>query len=302
MAKAAGFDHVRLPVRFSAHAENQAPYTIAPDFFARVDWALAQAEKQGLHLILDVHHYNELMDEPDVHGERFVGIWTQIAERYAGRGDFLAFELLNEPSKNLNATKLNALYAKTLPLVRAKHPTRLIFVDSYFWANTNYLRALTLPDDPQIVAEFHMYQPILFTHQGAPWMGPEYGTEGVVFPGPPVTPLVPVDTSVSWVREFFDKYNTLPAEQNPSGMQIVKAEFDRAIAYADKFGHRVYLGEFGAIDKADPESRARFVRSVRLEATQRGIGWCYWDDGGSFKAMNVADGTWVEYLRDALLK
>jgi endoglucanase len=104
------------------------------------------------------------------------------------------------------------------------------------------------------------------------------------------------------VREFFDKYNTLPAEQNPSGMQIVKAEFDRAIAYADKFGHRVYLGEFGAIDKADPESRARFVRSVRLEATQRGIGWCYWDDGGSFKAMNVADGTWVEYLRDALLK
>src|SRR5450432_972367 len=35
----AGFDHVRLPARFSGHALDSAPYTIDSAFFDRVDWA-----------------------------------------------------------------------------------------------------------------------------------------------------------------------------------------------------------------------------------------------------------------------
>src|SRR6478736_80535 len=36
MAKAAGLDHIRLPVRFNSHAKNEAPYTIEDSFFKRV--------------------------------------------------------------------------------------------------------------------------------------------------------------------------------------------------------------------------------------------------------------------------
>lgn len=304
MAKAGGFDHVRLPVRFSAHAAEAAPYTIDPKFFERVDWALNQAQGNGLGVILDVHHYNELMEAPDAHLERFVGLWQQIADRYAGRPNSVAFELLNEPCKDLNPVRLNALYPRVIELIRKKHPDRLIFVDSYFWASTSYLHALELPPDPQIVAQFHMYQPLLFTHQGAHWMTGEYQTVGVVFPGPPTTPLTPTEGAqkVSWVRDFFKNYNSLPAEKNPSGMTIVAAEFERAKKFAHEYGHRVYLGEFGAIDRADPESRVRFLQGVRREAEQRGIGWCYWDDGGQFKVMNIADGTWVQPIGKALLE
>jgi len=127
------------------------------------------------------------------------------------------FELLNEPNKNLNQSSSTRFTKRTIPVVRASNPSRVIMVDSYFWANTNYLRALELPDDPNIVAHFHMYQPIIFTHQGAPWMGPEYGTTGVVFPGPPSKPVQPVPDAmnVSWVRDWLKSYNTLPAAQNP---------------------------------------------------------------------------------------
>jgi endoglucanase len=304
MAKAAGFDHVRLPVRFSAHAAEVAPFTIDTRFFERVDWALDQAQHFGLNVILDLHHYNELMDDPNAHFRRFVALWQQISDRYENRPTSVAFELLNEPSKNLDPNRTNALYSETISLIRKKHPKRTIFVDSYFWANTNYLRTLKLPDDAAIVAQFHMYQPILFTHQGAPWMGPEYATTGVVFPGPPKTPIVPVDEAkkISWVRDFFDGYNRLPTEKNPSGMSIVVGEFERAYNYAKTSGHRVYLGEFAAIDKADQDSRYRFLKAVRGEAEKRGIGWCYWDDGGMNKAMNIADGTWVKPIDDALLK
>ena len=41
---------------------------------------------------------------------------------------------------------------------------------------------------------------------------------------------------------------------------------------------------------------------MRTEAERRGIGWAYWDDGGSFQAMNTKTGTWSESLRRALLE
>jgi Cellulase (glycosyl hydrolase family 5) len=64
MAKAAGLDHVRLPVKFSARAATTAPYTIDDTFFKRVDWALDQAAGSGLAIIIDLHNYDELMKIP----------------------------------------------------------------------------------------------------------------------------------------------------------------------------------------------------------------------------------------------
>jgi len=303
LAKAGGFDHVRLPVRFSAYAAAAAPYTIDETFFKRVDWAIAQALAQGLSIILDVHHYNELMEKPDQHAPRLIGMWQQIAKRYASQPDGVIFEILNEPCKELKPEKLNPLYSEIIKLIRATNPTRLIMADSYFWANTEQLVNLDLPADPNVIAHFHMYQPILFTHQGAPWMEPEFGTTGVIFPGPPekAPVLTPGAQKVDWVRGWFAGYGALAAARNPSGPATLRAEFDRASDYAATKGHRVYLGEFGAIDKADMASRVRFLTGVREEAESRGIAWCYWDDGGSFQLMKPKENAWVEPIKKALL-
>ncbi len=302
-AKAAGFDHVRLPVRFSAHADEKAPYTIDETFFKRVDWAIAQAMGQGLPIIVDLHHFNELSDDPDRQSERFIGLWKQIAERYKSQPETLIFELLNEPNKNLNPVKLNALHKRAISVVRASNPTRIIMADSYYWANTNYLRALDLPNDPNVIAHFHMYQPILFTHQGAPWMDPEFGTLGVVFPGPPATPVQPIPAAqkTSWVRDWLKSYNTQPTAANLSGLKTVREEFDRASAYAQASGHRVYLGEFGAINNADMASRANYYKAVREESEKRNIAWCVWDDGASFQLLKPKEKGWVQELKSALI-
>ncbi len=41
----AGFDSVRIPIRWSAHAGAYAPYTIDERFFSRVDWAANTIEQ-----------------------------------------------------------------------------------------------------------------------------------------------------------------------------------------------------------------------------------------------------------------
>ncbi|MGC9349035.1 MAG: glycoside hydrolase family 5 protein, partial [Anaerolineae bacterium] len=81
----AGFDTVRVPIRWSAHAEEQAPYTIDDDFFARIDWVVDQALSQDLNVVVNMHHYEELFEDPDAHTDRFVSLWEQIATRYADR-------------------------------------------------------------------------------------------------------------------------------------------------------------------------------------------------------------------------
>jgi len=302
----AGFDHVRIPIRFNAHAAAAAPYAIDEAFFRRVDWAVDQVEHHRMTAIIDFHHYNELMEDPAAHADRFVGLWRQIAARYRGRGPTVYYELLNEPNGKLTAEAWNAILARALREVRAVDPGRKVIVDSYFWAAAKELATtLALPaGDANLIGSFHMYQPILFTHQGAPWMTPEFQTPGVLFPGPPPAPIAPLPAAqkVSWVAGWFRKYNTLPAAENPSGPTTIAEEFEYVRQFTAKTGLPVYLGEFGAIDKADPASRVAWTRMVRQEAEKRGIPWTYWDDAGSFKLYDPKARTWNADLMGALFQ
>jgi endoglucanase len=305
LAAAAGLDHVRLPVRFSTpeRTDPKAPYAVKEEFWKRIDWAIDQALSHKLGIIIDLHHYEEMMKEPAAHKERMLAIWKQIAERYAKRPPTVAFEILNEPTEKLEPKLLNEITKDAIKVIRAKNKTRLIFADSYFWANARRLAELDLPKDPNVIASFHNYEPILFTHQGAPWMDPRFQTRHVIFPGPPKEPLTPLATATteSWVGDWFKNYNEKPAATNPGGPAGVFEYFDFASNYVKATGKRVYMGEFGAIEFADAQSRENYVWLVRTEAERRGFGWAYWDDGGSFKAMNPFAGTWNESLKKALL-
>lgn len=304
MVKQAGLDHVRLPVCFSAHASDEAPYTIAPALFDRIDWVLEQAQSRGLSVILDLHHYRELMKKPKDHGDRLVALWKQIGARFKHAPPSVAFELINEPCDELKPEFLNPLTKRALAAVRAENPTRTVIVDSYFWAAADRLKELDLPQDPNLVASFHMYQPILFTHQGAQFMGPEYQTRGIVFPGPPRAPLTPTAAAleIPWSKEWFTGYNAAPIADNPNGPKAIFDYFKIVEDYIAASGRRVYLGEFGVSVVADPQSRTNWIRMVRKEAERRRIGWAIWDDGGAFRAMETKYGDWVAPIHAGLFQ
>jgi endoglucanase len=56
----AGFDTVRLPVAWSKHAAQTAPFEISPTFFAEVDGLIDLALARELEVVIDVHHDDEL--------------------------------------------------------------------------------------------------------------------------------------------------------------------------------------------------------------------------------------------------
>jgi endoglucanase len=103
-----------------------------------------------------------------------------------------------------------------------------------------------------------------------------------------------------WVADWFDAYNTQPADTNPSGPAAVRAEMDAASAFASRTGRPVYLGAFAAFDWADAGSRARFYAELRAQAEAHGFGWAVWDDGGHGKFLDVVAGDWSAELHQAL--
>ena len=94
----AGFDSVRIPIRWSVYADTEPPYLIKEKIFERVDWAIEQAVANDLVAVINIHHFEEIMADPEDQRERFNAMWRQIAEHYAEAPDTVYFELLNEPT------------------------------------------------------------------------------------------------------------------------------------------------------------------------------------------------------------
>jgi endoglucanase len=166
----AGFDTVRLPVRWSAHARAEAPYTIDPKFAERVDWAIDQALTNKLNIVVNVHHYEEMDTNPDQHLPRLIGLWEQIAARYKDRPATVYFELLNEPHDKLTEAKWNAAIPPVLAAARKTNPTRPVIVGPGQWNGIRGLDKLELPPDRNLIVTVHCYDPFQFTHQGASWV------------------------------------------------------------------------------------------------------------------------------------
>ncbi|MCA9150493.1 MAG: glycoside hydrolase family 5 protein, partial [Planctomycetales bacterium] len=165
----AGFDSVRVPIRWSAYADESNQ--ISADFMAKIDAVVQQAESAQLAVILNIHHFDELYADPAGQRARMLAIWRQIAEHYRDASDAVYFELLNEPHDKLAGDDWNQLLADALSVVRQSNPQRPVIVGGDNWNSAASLATLKLPtDDRNLIVTFHYYQPFKFTHQGANWV------------------------------------------------------------------------------------------------------------------------------------
>ena len=269
--KKAGFDSVRLPVKWSAHAADSLPYTIEAKFFERIDWALDQAEKNKLNLVLNIHHFDGMDADPDKFEPKLQSLWKQIAERYRDRPASVYFELLNEPHDKLTDERWNRVIGPLLKVIRASNPTRPVIIGPGKWNGFRELSKLELPeDDRNLIATFHYYEPFEFTHQGAEW----------------------AKGSEKWLGRKW--------AASGKDLEAVRSAFDSVKAWADKHDRPIFLGEFGAYSKADIDSRCAWIRTIAAEAKRRGFTTSYWEFGAGFGVYDPSKNEWREPLLEAL--
>jgi len=142
----AGFNAIRLPVRFSAHTGAEPDYTLSESILTSVDQVILLGLDAGLTVVLDLHHFDALMQSPAAEEARFFAIWDQLASRYQSLPDTLYFELLNEPHGVLDSETWNRLVAESVQIIRQANPTRTILIGGLAYSTVDSLNELALPD------------------------------------------------------------------------------------------------------------------------------------------------------------
>ncbi|WP_236704555.1 glycoside hydrolase family 5 protein [Sphingomonas sp. HT-1] len=269
--KAAGFDTIRLPVRWSNHAMAAAPYTIDAAFLARVRHVVDTARAAKLNVLLNLHHYDEMATAPAAHAERFAMLWKQIAASFADEPEASVwFELMNEPNGALNDSNLLGILTPALAQVRATNPTRAVVVGGQNWSGVSSLATLQLPDDPRLVVTIHTYDPFDFTHQNATWLAPGR-----------VPPLGRSFGSAADLREL-------------------DANLAAVRAYMQRTGRQVFVGEYGAND--DPgvplAQRILYYGTVSAAYASIGVQSCAWAYANTFRLRDGA--SWLPGMMEAI--
>jgi endoglucanase len=289
--KEAGYNTIRIPVSWHNHVNDQ--YEINEDWMARVKEVVGWALDEGMYVIVNVHHDNDVhYFYPDtVHLDQSIAyltaVWTQMAEAFRDCDEHLILESMNEPrlvgskyewswSNNVSECRLSAKYINQLnqifvDTVRASggnNATRYLAIPAYAaqpWAAAD--QAFILPTDTadhRIIVSAHAYTPYNFALN-----------------------LNSTDRTFD-----LDKDQSKKAEID----SFLNLLYNRFV----KYGTPVMMDEFGALDKnGNLQDRVNFTAYYVAAASARGITCLVWDNhafsgnGERFGLINRQTKQWV---------
>jgi endoglucanase len=270
MIKDAGFSNIRVNLHPFSNMDSK--YVINAKWIETLDWVVKSALKAKLMVILDMHEYNAMADNPEAKKEMFLSVWRQLAPRYKDQPNDVIFELLNEPNQKLSVDLWNVYLVDALKIIRETNPNRTLIIGPANWNGIESLKTLVLPsDDKNIIVTVHFYHPMPFTHQGAPWSKENKDLKGIKWTG--------------------------TAEEKA----LIESKLKIAADWSVANDRPIFLGEFGAYDKADMDSRALYTSFVARTAEKFNFSWAYWQFDSDFIVYNIDKGEWVRPILNALM-
>ena len=271
-----GMDHVRIPMDYNV-LEN-ADGSLSAEGFDRIGRAVGWCTQRGMKVVLDLHKtagYSFDADENEggffhsaAYQERFYHLWEGLAQRF-NDPERIAFELLNEVTDASVIGEWNRIAAECIRRIRKIALRSLILVGSYWNNSPLAVKDLEPPADDRVVYNFHCYDPLNFTHQGASWVPQLNNDIRIPFDGAGITP------------ELFEE------------------QFASAIRTAEERGAALYCGEYGVIEQVEPEDAVKWFRTIHEVFERHGIARSAW----TYRQMNFGlsdarlDGVREELIR-----
>ncbi|KAK6527515.1 hypothetical protein TWF694_004498 [Orbilia ellipsospora] len=252
--KAGGYKSIRLPVTWEYHLINQSPtYTINSTWLDRVEYIVDQSLQRGLWTILNIHHDSWISFDVTAASanytqmdQKFSALWSQIATRFACKGERLIFEALNEPtgSTQAHADQLNTmmgLFMTSVNTAGGYNPKRVLALNGLGMnqANTEmwFQRPSVYPDQPWGLT-FHYYSPYDFIFQA--WGKTIWGTDDDIA-------LIEADFAL-W-KGNFSNIPTFIGEWNASPKNVERAAgwryYDAFTKICVKYGYSSIIWDAG---------------------------------------------------------
>ena len=281
-----GMDHIRLPIDYELVETNEGEEVT--EGYDRIRTVIGWCKEEGLNMILDLHKtfgysfydgFNEFgFFENEDYQNRFYLLWERLAKQFGEYKDMLAFELLNEVTKKEYCDLWNKISIECIKRIRKICPDIKILVGGYYNNSVEAVKDIAMPYDENIIYNFHCYEPLIFTHQGADWI-PTMDTSFRISVDAPYKEMDEAGkVMLSQVTTGFPGFgpdDTLTPE-------YFEKIFAEAIEVAKERNVALYCGEYGVIDHVAPKDAVKWYKCINSVFTKYGIGRAAW----SYREMN----------------
>ena len=280
-----GFDHVRVPVDYIVLEDEEG--NVKEEGYTYLDNCREWCEKYNLNMIIDLHECHGYSFDPmkkddkkqffynEEHQERFFSLWEKIATRFKDYTDRVAFEPLNEVVVYEVADAWNEILRNYISRIRAIAPKAYLVIGGVCYNSVGTVHLLDIPVDEYIVYNFHCYEPMIFTHQGAHWVD-----------------FMPLDFRIGYPKTL-EEYRAASTELTKDlagaifdekiseiGPKFFEDIFTPALRKAEQDNVPLYCGEHGVIDLADREDAIRWIKDIHAAFHKYGIGSALWNYKG----------------------
>ena len=280
LIKSMGFDHVRLSINPAPMMRHNMADRIPGEYLGYLDGAVKMILDHGLAVILDMHpdsDFKAKLVQRDDEVEQFSDFWRALARHYSTYDpEMVYFEILNEPEFR-DRYRWAGVQAKLAAAIRDGAPTHTIIAAGANWSDIDDLLELTPLADPNVIYNFHFYDPHTFTHQGATW-GENYWHFETKLAYPAETHNA--EQVASEQPDRLNRLRVLRYALDHWDANRIAVEIGQAADWAKHWNVPLTCNEFGVYRKdSDPQDRARWLHDVRATLEHDGIGWNMWDYG-----------------------
>ena len=267
----AGFNAIRIPVRWINHVNNTTDMIVNADWLARVkevvDWCL----EENMYVIINSHHEewydrNPYYSKQEENNRMLAALWTCVATYFRDYDQRLIFAGTNETTVNWAAptaeqqavqNSYNQTFVDAVRETGGKNYYRNIVVQTFACSPYHGLNGFTIPTDKvegRLSVEFHYYDPYEYCGNC---------------------------TYYYWGEAYKDKGRILAS----STEKTITNLFDRITNTWAKKGLGVVMGEYGVSNhfteddkQTQQENMQYYLKCVVSEARQHGFAAFAWDN------------------------
>ncbi len=291
LIKSMGFDHVRLSVNPEPVMKRGRADEIPADYLASLDAAVKMILDHGLAVTIDIHpngDFKERLAKDDAFVQAFADFWRALAKHYSSWDpDRVFFEIMNEP-EFADGYRWYGVESKLAAVIRESAPQHTIIAAGARWSDDDDLLFIEPLRDPNVIYNFHFYEPHVFTHQGATWSSYYFHwLKGLQYPSSPEQAAKIAES----VPDPVDRLYVIRYGLEHWDAARIEAEVNQVAEWAKARGVPVVCNEFGVYRAyADPQDRAAWIRDVRTALEKHGMGWAMWDYSGGFGVVTKKTG------------
>jgi endoglucanase len=291
LIKSLGFDHVRLSVNPQPMMNTRVPDKIPADYLVFLDAAVKMILDHGLAVVIDLHpdsDFKARLAKEDDFVEHFADFWRALGAHYATwDAERVFLEVLNEPEFS-DPYRWLGVQMKLAAAIREGAPAHTIVAAGARWSDDDDLVFQEPLHDPNVIYNFHFYEPHIFTHQGATWSAYYWHfLRGLTYPSSPES----AERVVALVPNEVDRLQVIRYARDHWDAARIESEMKQAAEWAQRRGVPLVCNEFGVYrEYAGTQDRAAWLHDVRTALEHNGIGWAMWDYSGSFGLVMKQEG------------